>query len=61
VNDEELAAVIAAALALLRTRDVPLPPPPPARWRLAARIGDVAARSTVARVPSRWAAAGRAS
>jgi len=57
VNDDELAAVIAAALALLAARTAPSPPL--SRWRLAARIGDEAARAAAPHLRSRWAAAGR--
>jgi hypothetical protein len=58
VNDDELAAVIAAAVALLARREPPRAPL--SRWRLADRIGADAARSASPRLRSRWAEAGRA-
>jgi hypothetical protein len=58
VTDEELAAVIAAAAALLATHEKTAPPAL-SRWRLADRIGTEAAR-TYSAGRSRWAEAGRA-
>ena len=59
MNDEEIiAAVIAAATALLASRN-PAPPPRTPRWVLADRLGDQAVPSATARIGSRWAAAGR--
>jgi hypothetical protein len=58
MNDDELAAVIAAAVALLARRE-PAGPPPLSRWRLADRIGADAARSASPKLRSRWAQAGR--
>jgi hypothetical protein len=57
-GDDEVAAVIVAAVALLAARTTPAPPAP-ARWRLAGRLGDAATRSAPANVRSRWSAAGR--
>jgi hypothetical protein len=50
VTEEELAAVIAAAIARFGAR-APEPPAPVSRWRRGERSG--------ARIASRWAAAGR--
>jgi len=59
-QDDEVAAVIAAAVALLAAQARPPASPAPARWRLAARLGDGPARNAPASVRSRWSAAGRA-
>lgn len=67
MNDDALAAVVAAAQALLARSPGALAgaerstPPAPERWTVAGRLGitDVARARLVARSASRWAQRGR--
>jgi hypothetical protein len=61
MHDDELAAVIAAAMELLRRTPAP-EPPAASRWLLAARLGraDVTTAQTAGR-RSRWSLRGRLS